>query len=156
MTAVELTPENFAAVEAVAQQARSDADAALNFMLGYVNGAGPWLEKLADYLDDVGHPGGRRLRRITEVAADTATKAEEGLGSRRRGPRAGSHDQPHRGRNRVMKLPRRPAHSTRPDEVVQTVQERRHILASLVLVALLTVVIFAVAAAADLGSWFVS
>lgn len=55
-----------------------------------------------------------------------------------------------------MKLPRRPAHSTRPDEVVQTVQERRHILASLVLVALLTVVIFAVAAAADLGSWFVS
>ena len=77
MTAVELTPENFAAVEAVAQQARSDADAALGFMLGYVNGAGPWLEKLADYLDDVGHPGGRRLRRITEVAADTATKAEK-------------------------------------------------------------------------------
>ena len=71
MTAVELTPENFAAVEAVAQQARSDADAALNFMLGYVNGAGPWLEKLADYLDDVGHPGGR-----SDMRADPAGKRQ--------------------------------------------------------------------------------
>ena len=44
----------------------------------------------------------------------------------------------------------------RPEDVVQTVEERRHTLAALALVGLLTVVIFAVAAAADLGSWFVS
>ncbi|HMQ39611.1 MAG TPA: hypothetical protein PKE46_10560 [Micropruina sp.] len=41
----------------------------------------------------------------------------------------------------------------RPEDVVQTAAERAHTLASLVLVALLTVAIFAVAAAADLGSW---
>jgi hypothetical protein len=46
--------------------------------------------------------------------------------------------------------------AARPSDVVQTVEERRHTLAALALVALLTVVIFAVAAAADLGSWFVS
>lgn len=44
----------------------------------------------------------------------------------------------------------------RPEDVAQTVEERAHTLAALTLVGLLTVVIFAVAAAADLGSWFVS
>ena len=45
--------------------------------------------------------------------------------------------------------------AARPSGVVQTVEERRHTLTSLAIVLVLTVGMFAVAAAADLGSWFV-
>lgn len=44
----------------------------------------------------------------------------------------------------------------RPEDVVQTVAEWRHTVASVTLVGLLTALIFAVAVLADLGAWCIS